>query len=157
MSIIEIDPDLTIDMCVHIADLVEHHFTANLGYDSASLRKVQVDEWSIDVVYDLQDDFQKDLKYDEAVYSGYTTFNVYPKLRQPINVDRFSEALWSQVKAIPSREMRELQITVKQLNHMSQSLKGIRHEQAKQFVEDIVKQAGEFTQALEHYKGEQDV
>ena len=157
MSIIKIDPDLTINMCLHIADLVEHHFTANLGYDSASFRKVQVDEWSIDVTYDLQDDFQKDLKYDEVVYSGYTTFSVYPELRQPINVDRFSEALWSQVKAVPSREMRELQITVKQLNHMSHSLKGIRHEQAKQFVEDIVKQAGKFTQALEHYKGEQNV
>lgn len=162
MSIIKVDPSLTIEMCAHVADLVEHYFTAKLGYDSASFVEISIDNYSVDVSFDLRDDFQLDLTHDEKIYHGWTTFSVYPDSEFSTNpklmdLDQFSERLWGQIKVVPPREMRELQVTVKQLNHMSHSLKGIRHEQAKQFVEDIVKQAGEFTQALEHHKGEQHV
>ena len=157
MSIIKVDPSLTIEDCAHVADLVEHYLTENLGYDSASFVKMTIDNYSVDVFFDLKDDFQENLSYDEAIHHGWTGFNLYPDsefLTNPklMDLNQFSEHLWALIKKVPSREMRELQVTIKQLNHMSHALKDIKHEQAKQFVEDIVNQANDLTHTLEHHK-----
>ena len=102
------------------------------GYDEATFYQVVLSECSLTLNLLTKDYFQEDLSYDQKIRNGFQYFEVDHDDSDPI------ASIWVKIQAVPTREMRELQVLARQTSTTAAMAGKLKSAMASQFVKDIV-------------------
>ena len=98
--------DMTVDELVEEAHYMQSFFQYQLGFDTADFEYIRIESDAEPAfIFSLYDDFQKELPVQHRVeHETYRTFS-----------GETIADIWGSIRAVPSRERRELLVMAKQL------------------------------------------
>jgi hypothetical protein len=114
------------------AEAMTNFLITERGYDEASFYQVTLTEHILSLNLIIKDHFQEDLAYDQKFRSGFEYFETAPDDPDPI------ASIWEKIQAVPTREMRELQVLARQTSTTAAMAGKLKSAMASQFVKDIV-------------------
>jgi hypothetical protein len=119
-----------IEHMIAAGNQAEAIFKDTLGYNNACFDSISITDYSVNMAFELNDDFQEGLPPAEKCKAGW---HVPISLMEDIPLDEF----WNAISTWPTREQRELHVMAAQLAKVGQSCDGMVGKQVEAFVNQI--------------------
>lgn len=120
--------DLRLSDLLSTINMVQQFLEQHKEFDRAVSIHFEIHPHCLRLFVTISDDFQQYLSYDQKSYQSLQHFES----------ENFSmEEIWKQLRRIPSRRLRELEVLARQAGNAVEMGEKLRTEQARAFAEEI--------------------